>query len=179
MKKGAFLIGATILVLGGLMYVGWPPPAQAIAAPASWHPAVPMAAEFEGARDGCRKCHLKEYRSWEKTAHATAHETLEGEDATNAECQTCHNTGMGQPGGFVSMDETPKLAGVQCEACHGAGSEYKDRDTMKDQAASIAAGLVLPDENTCKGCHNEQSPTFKGEFDFEKMKAEGVHEIKS
>ncbi len=49
---------------------------------------------------------------------------------------------------------------------------------MKDRDASVAAGLRLPDESTCRGCHNENSPTFSGEFDFAEMKEKGVHEIK-
>jgi len=177
MNKTFWMVGVALVIAGGLYFLGGSEPAAVYAQPASWHSAVPMAPEFVGARDGCRRCHLKEYRSWEKTPHATAHETLEGEDATKAECLTCHTTGMGEPGGFVSMAETEKLAGVQCEACHGAGSDYRDRDIMKDRDASIAAGLKLPDAATCEGCHNEQSPTFKGDFDFETMKAEGVHEI--
>lgn len=127
-------------------------------------------------RDGCRKCHLKQYRSWEATPHATAHDKLEGDDANNPECLQCHTTGMGKPGGFVSRAETPKLLGVQCEACHGPGSDYSDKELMKDRDASVAAGLVIPDAATCQGCHNERSPQFKG-FDFEEYKAKGVHEI--
>jgi len=48
---------------------------------------------------------------------------------------------------------------------------------MKDRDASVAAGLLIPDEATCMGCHNAESPTFSGEFDFEAAKAAGVHEI--
>lgn len=133
---------------------------------------------YVGPRDGCRKCHLREYRSWEDTPHASALSVLEGEDATNSECIQCHTTGYGTETGFVSIDETPELANVTCEACHGAGADYRDRETMKDREASIAAGLNIPTEETCRGCHNSNSPTFSGEFDFESMKEKGVHEIK-
>jgi len=51
----------------------------------------------------------REYRSWEDTPHATAIETLEGEDATKAECLKCHTTGFGEPTGFTSMEETEHL----------------------------------------------------------------------
>ena len=135
-------------------------------------------ASYTGHKDGCRKCHLKEHRSWSKTPHATALEKLEGDDANNPECLQCHTTGYGEPSGFTSVDDTPQLAGVTCEACHGAGSGYRDKETMKDHDASLAAGLVLPNEATCLGCHNEQSPNFAGTFDFEAMKEAGVHDIK-
>ncbi len=135
-------------------------------------------ASYAGHKDGCRKCHLKEHRSWSKTPHANALDRLEGEDANNPECLQCHTTGYGEPGGFTSIDDTPQLAGVTCESCHGPGSAYRDKETMKDHDASVAAGLEMPNETTCRGCHNEQSPNFSGSFDFEAMKEEGVHDIK-
>ena len=64
--------------------------------------------------------------------------------------------------------------GVQCETCHGAGSEYKSRKIMKDHDASVAAGMIAPDQEFCEPCHNDRSPTFEG-FDFEKMWAEVSH----
>ena len=135
-------------------------------------------ASFVGHKAGCRKCHLKEHRSWSKTPHAKALETLEGDDASNPECLECHTTGYGKPTGFTSTDETPELAGVTCEACHGAGGAYNDKELMKDHDASLAAGLMIPDETTCLGCHNERSPDLSGSFDFETMKEKGVHDIK-
>lgn len=37
---------------------------------------------------------------------------------------------------------------------------------MRDRETAIENGLLIPDEETCKACHNENSPTFQG-FDFE------------
>jgi 3-hydroxymyristoyl/3-hydroxydecanoyl-(acyl carrier protein) dehydratase len=48
---------------------------------------------------------------------------------------------------------------------------------MQDLDAAVAAGLVIPTEATCTGCHNSESPTFPGSFNYEEMKAAGVHEI--
>ena len=141
--------------------------------------AVPQDHAFLGARDGCRKCHLKQYRSWEATPHAAALESLEGSDAENPECVRCHVTGYGEETGFKSVDQTPQLAGVTCEACHGAGSGYVERETMKDRDASVAGGLKIPNEQTCLGCHNSESPQFPGSFDYEAMKAAGLHEMSS
>jgi hypothetical protein len=64
--------------------------------------------------------------------------------------------------------------GIGCEACHGPGSEYKSMKVMKDTEASMAAGLVLPPEDHCLQCHNENSPTYKP-FDFEKRWAQIAH----
>ena len=75
--------------------------------------------------------------------------------------------------------------GVQCEACHGPGSLYKSAKIMSkkkyktDREAqhklALEAGLIIPTEETCVGCHNKKSPFFKA-FDFAKRKAAGTHE---
>jgi nitrate/TMAO reductase-like tetraheme cytochrome c subunit len=90
-----------------------------------------------------------------------------------AECLSCHVTGSGKP---AEMFEATfkKEQGVSCESCHGPGSDYKDMKVMKDQTAAVAAGLILPDEKTCTGCHNEKSPTFKG-FKFKEALAKVAH----
>lgn len=71
------------------------------------------------------------------------------------------------------------LVNVSCEACHGAGSDYKKlmmpakwkADPEGSKKAAIAAGLVFPPtEATCVNCHKKEgNPNFK-EFDFAKMK---------
>jgi len=67
-----------------------------------------------------------------------------------------------------------KELGVQCEACHGPGSDYKAISVMKDKAAAVAAGLIIPDEAMCKKCHNAESPTFTA-FDYKTMYAKIAH----
>ena len=56
--------------------------------------------------------------------------------------------------------------GVQCEACHGAGSDYAKMHIMKDLEKAKAAGLIIPDEKTCLTCHNNEGPNFES-FDYE------------
>jgi len=136
------------------------------------------AAEYVGVKK-CKMCHIKQYKSWKKTKMAKSFENLKpgvkaelkkkagldpNKDYTHdPNCLKCHTTGYGKPGGFKSIEETPKLAGVQCEACHGPGSEY--RKIMKKNkhyklAEVKAAGLVLPseDEAGCLKCHGGDSP---------------------
>ncbi len=111
--------------------------------------------------DKCKLCHKLQYDSWSKTKHAKAFDSLKPEDRTKKECVDCHTT----------ADRTD-LPGVQCEACHGPGSEYKAISIMKDKAKAIAAGLKIPTEKDCVVCHNKKSPTFKG-FNF----AEAVKKV--
>ena len=88
----------------------------------------------------CKACHLKQFQTWEPTRMAKSFELLRPgasaaakqkanldpkKDYTHDEkCLGCHTTGYGKPGGFVSLEKTPDLVGVQCVGCHGPGSEY-------------------------------------------------------
>jgi len=47
---------------------------------------------------------------------------------------------------------TPPL--LDCESCHGPGSEYGKISIMRDPGKAKAAGLVTPDRSFCTGkCH--------------------------
>ncbi|MFH2037275.1 MAG: multiheme c-type cytochrome [Candidatus Zixiibacteriota bacterium] len=126
--------------------------------------------EYVGA-DKCKMCHKKDgvHPSWETTKHAKAWDLLSEEEKKDKECVRCHSTG--------TTAEGELLVGVQCETCHGPGSDYKKMSTMKDRELAIAAGLLIPNEKTCLTCHEGVPEKFrsKEKFDFEKMKAKGVH----
>jgi len=129
--------------------------------------------EYIGAKK-CIMCHKKDGvgESWEATKHATAWDNLSEEDKKNEALKPFYTTGTDAKGEL--------LTGIQCEACHGPGSDYKSKSIMEDKEKAIANGLVIPTAETCMKCHNEKAPsaalaaTAKG-FDFEKMKAKGVH----
>ncbi len=134
-------------------------------------------AEYVGAKK-CKFCHKAEYESWLETTHANALETLKPEDRKKDSCLICHVTGFG-------VADTI-FAGVQCEACHGPGSLYKSMKIMskkkykedfeKQHQMALDAGLIVPTEETCRSCHNEKSPTFKG-FNYDSMLAIGTHTL--
>jgi len=150
--------------------------------------------------DKCKTCHKKEligdqYGIWEKSPHAKAFETLKSDKAKQvaaekgiagapseaAECLQCHATAHGLSAAQVSGKPLDVKDGVQCESCHGPGSDYRKKKTMSDHAAAVAAGLWEPGKNSsiCTKCHNEKSPTWdaaKG-FDFEARKKEIAHPI--
>jgi nitrate/TMAO reductase-like tetraheme cytochrome c subunit len=128
--------------------------------------AVVGAADYIGAAK-CKMCHKLQYESWSGLDHAKAFEQLKPEDQGNAECLKCHATGG-------SAD----LPGVQCEACHGPGSDYKSMKVMKDVDAAVAAGLVIPNEQTCLGCHTG-APHEQPEFDYATAVKKGVHAHKT
>lgn len=157
-------------------------------------------AAFVGAKR-CRACHLKQFQSWEQTRMAKSFELLKAgahadakkkmgvdpqKDYTHDEkCLPCHTTGYGKPGGFVSLEKTPELVGIQCESCHGAAGEYLKEGfmTLKNKeykrADLVKAGLVIPTAETCTSqCHNPKSPfvTKDAVFKFEERKKKGTHE---
>ncbi len=127
-------------------------------------PLVMSAPTYVGV-DKCKLCHKIQYTSWATTKHAKAFESLKPADRENAECVGCHVTG------------SKEFPGVQCEACHGPGSDYKAMATMKDKQKAIAAGLIMPKESDCVRCHNKKSPTFKG-FNFSEA-VKKVHQHKT
>ncbi|MHB9036535.1 MAG: multiheme c-type cytochrome [Armatimonadota bacterium] len=116
------------------------------------------------AGDGkCKQCHSDIHESWSKSLHANAMATL---DKTNQgfdpECVSCHVTGATVRNGFSNKKDTPELANVQCEACHGPGVEH---------AKSPAAGYGAVGEETCRSCHtDERTPDFSYDEAWEKIK---------
>jgi hypothetical protein len=108
------------------------------------------------------------------------------EDYTKEEfCLKCHVTGYGEPGGFTTFEETPEMANVQCEMCHGPGSIYsrmmlKKKGTYRREDYVKQGKLILPSavNNRCvEKCHHEGSPFVNPDmkFDFENRKALGTH----
>ena len=141
--------------------------------------------------DKCKTCHkLAKYGDqnaiWEKSKHANAYATLASEESKkiakemgiddpqkSEKCLTCHVTAYGvadeMKEASFKMEE-----GVGCEACHGAGADYKKMSIMKNREKAVAAGLLIPDEKTCLNCHNEKSPTYKP-FKYEERYKEIAH----
>ena len=116
-------------------------------------PMMLLAQNYVGV-DKCKTCHKKpdqgeQFTIWEKSAHAKAFKTLQGEEAAKIakekglktaayeapECLKCHVTGYDAP---ADKKESKFSAedGVQCESCHGPGSEYKSKKIMQDRKAA-------------------------------------------
>lgn len=134
----------------------------------------------------CKMCHKGQFASWGKTKHSKAFETLKTDEAkklsenptTDPKCLACHTTGYGEKGGYAvpkekdeeSVKSAAIMEGVQCEICHGPGEKYKDFKVMKDKKLAMENGLIEPNEETCKKCHNKNSPTFdEKKWKFEEM----------
>jgi hypothetical protein len=114
----------------------------------------------------CKGCHKAEHKSWSETKHPQAFDLLPEGERANEVCLGCHATG-----------KSADFPGVQCEACHGPGGDYKPMKVMKDPEAAKAAGLLTPTEETCKGCHTG-APHEQPAFVYEEARKMGVHSIK-
>lgn len=154
MRRSLFVVIPLLLVLGG---------AFALAGGAERKNALE-----EGTYAGlktCKKCHFKHYKTWKQAKHKDAFKALPDKYKTEAKCLECHTTGYGQPGGFVSIEKTKGLAGVQCEMCHGPGAKHagymKEHSKERDNKEVMAAGKKLiggeRGKTSCWLCHRNQS----------------------
>ncbi|HEY6911038.1 MAG TPA: multiheme c-type cytochrome [Myxococcales bacterium] len=129
----------------------------------------PAAARGELAYVGaarCAECHEDAAAFWAQTRHARAYQTLVTVNKQfSLDCIRCHVTGWQQAGGVCRIDRTqaggPGIDGhgvgrrdVQCEDCHGPGSEHVTDETGGHIRAEVPA-------NFCMRCHEaENSPHF-------------------
>ena len=65
-------------------------------------------------------------------------------------CGDCHDV---QFESWSTSKHAARNPPLDCEDCHGPGSEYKANSVMKDPAKARAAGLVIPDRAFCSKCH--------------------------
>lgn len=96
----------------------------------------------------CKKCHIKQHKSWADTRMGKAFDILKPGNSSEAKtkfdldtskdytkdetCLKCHTVGFGKEGGYAIPDPddkkavrtAKKLQGVGCESCHGPGSAY-------------------------------------------------------
>lgn len=86
---------------------------------------APAAATYVGAKK-CKMCHNTQHGQWLETGHSHAFAALIGAEATNPECLKCHTTGFGVGGYDLAAEADARAAfeNVQCEMCHGPGSNH-------------------------------------------------------
>lgn len=144
--------------------------------------------------DKCAACHKgdakgKQLEIWQDSKHSQAYKNLQTADADKIakdkgfntpaaetpQCIKCHV--LGKDIDPAELEDTfDKTQGVQCETCHGPGSEYKKLSIMKDKQQAMDNGLIIHTEKEafCTTCHNQDSPTFKS-FNYEESWAKIKH----
>ncbi|NVL89979.1 MAG: hypothetical protein HWN69_03140 [Desulfobacterales bacterium] len=99
----------------------------------------------------CKECHpgdVKTYSEWKYSRNFRILE-MRGKEH-DPQCVPCHTTGYGKPGGFVSVEETPHMKNVQCEACHGPASLHVKAPTIEEHQRTLS----IP-RNVCTTCHHQ------------------------
>ena len=125
---------------------------------------------YVGARV-CAKCHDgpgmgHQFSLWLLSKHARAYADLAtpearemaiisgipGEPMETMACLGCHATAADSED--WQRDPSFRIEdGVQCERCHGPGSEYMDEEVMRDREAAVRAGLKFLSVRECELCH--------------------------
>lgn len=113
----------------------------------------------------CASCHPKQGAVFERMKHTHSFESLKPRNGTrDPECLRCHTTGFGFESGFRGIEETPHLAPVSCESCHGVGSNH-----MSNPQPGF--GQIKDPPRLCVQCHDkENSPRFHFPTYWEKIK---------
>ncbi|MDZ7639201.1 MAG: multiheme c-type cytochrome [Bryobacterales bacterium] len=135
---------------------------------------APVQPVYVGAK-ACAACHDgpqagHQFAKWRQSNHARAWEVLKHPESLAIArlsglrrqpweepiCLGCHSTGYNaedwqKDDGFRAED------GIQCESCHGPGSEYARAEVMANREAAQRAGLRLGARGDCLSCHVEKN----------------------
>jgi nitrate/TMAO reductase-like tetraheme cytochrome c subunit len=122
--------------------------------PPDWSDYAPIPDRYESA-EACGKCHPAELKSWSATRHARAYESIRKSGRQDdPECVLCHTMGFGRPGGFESIEKTPALGRVTCQACHAVTADHFEKKVNPEAQLRISSRM-------CMSCHGPvQSPDF-------------------
>ncbi|MCC6862991.1 MAG: beta-propeller fold lactonase family protein [Bryobacterales bacterium] len=135
--------------------------------------AAPKKPVYVGARV-CGSCHAgkgmgNQYSRWLHSRHAMAYAALAKPEAAQIAtisglrqkpqeapiCLGCHATAFDVE--EWQKDDTFHMEdGVQCEMCHGPGSEYMTESVMRNREEAMKAGLRIPTQDDCMNCHIEK-----------------------
>jgi 2',3'-cyclic-nucleotide 2'-phosphodiesterase (5'-nucleotidase family) len=115
---------------------------------------------FLGER-ACMSCHKDAWESYVNSGHRRAFATIRNKGQSfEPECLSCHTTGYRYQNGYAEERPYNKLVNVQCEACHGYGTEH-----ARDGKWAIQA------KDSCLLCHDQKnSPDFDYATYWEKIK---------
>lgn len=138
--------------------------AQASRTVANNKPASTETAGYIGAQ-ACATCHADAYLKWTNTKHAHMSDSvLLHKTEFDSSCLQCHGSLRPQPAAPLTKDNLPRFASLQCEACHGQGSQHALKP-MKGY------GKVGDLKTACLSCHTPQtSPKFDAQAAWQKIK---------
>jgi hypothetical protein len=107
----------------------------------------------------CAACHFNQYKTWKSSAHGRGFDILPQKYQRDPSCLKCHTTGFGQP---TTLDDPSAVyvTGVNCEACHGPGSEHVqfalrlvEQDLTEAGLNQLRAAIQRASLERCIACH--------------------------
>jgi predicted CXXCH cytochrome family protein len=120
---------------------------------------------YAGAASCTTACHDHDdnHAAWLNTSHATAFQTLidDGEEG-NFLCYACHTVGYGQASGFIDQQTSAHLVGVQCENCHGPGSNHNADPENVPLPRELNSSMCGACHQSCHGlCGEDHHPQYE------------------
>jgi hypothetical protein len=114
-------------------------------------------AEFISAK-ACAECHTDQYIKWSNSKHARATDSVMlHKDEFTVGCLQCHASAR-------SENALPKFTAVECEECHGPGSNHALKPLK-------GYGKVSDLKSACTSCHTDRtSPNFNPQAAWVKIK---------
>jgi hypothetical protein len=111
----------------------------------------------------CAKCHAESASRHGRILHVRAIDPLvAARRQADPGCVGCHVVGYGERTGFTSVEETPALARVGCESCHGPGRDH----TVRPEISTIGSA-----RDACFRCHTDETdPAFVFEAKWAKIR---------
>jgi hypothetical protein len=109
----------------------------------------------------CAKCHADSWQAVKVSAHQAAFASLQKKgQGYNPDCLVCHVVGYEYKNGYDDYPPFNRLGNVQCEACHGYGTQHARDGSMLKMA-----------RESCTACHDkENSPEFDYATYWEQIK---------
>lgn len=133
----------------------------------------------------CKNCHNgadkgNAFDHWSQTDHAKAYDVLGSDKAKEVgkklgvddpqkseKCLKCHVTAY-EVDKKLKKPSLKMENGVQCESCHGPGEAHQKKRFAEAMKQGAEPSPITADEihalrgmDTCKKCHNSDSPTYK------------------
>ena len=165
-----FAVSFVIVLVTVSVTLMWSSDSKALEGRGLFYPA-PVSGDYQGPHC-CRECHKSEFDAWSHSKHAQAViDPVFQMDLQQAEqpheCFACHTTGYDENSGRFL------LAGVTCEACHGAYQAEHPSDHPSES-------MVVPiSPDLCGGCHSNSLAEWQanqhGELDQSCINCHHVH----
>ena len=121
----------------------------------------------------CAACHFNQYKTWKSSAHGGAFEILPAKYQRDASCLKCHTTGFGKPT-TLAQPTAVYVTGVNCEACHGPGSQHVqyalrlvEQDLTDASLKQLRAAIKRASLDLCINCHQGVAHGSHPKFDRE------------